>query len=254
MRGIRLIALTTFLETLRDKVLYGLVLCAMGLIAASILLGMLTIAEQGKIITDMGLASMNAIGVVSGIFVGIGLVRKEIERRTIYTILARPVTRTQFVLGKYAGLVLTLLVNVVILLAVFLTVLRGNSAPIHVGLFQATELLFVELLMVTALALLFSTFSSPMLSATMAGGVYAIGHVTSDLRALAEQSGGEAVRLLVGVLYYVCPNFEVLNIKGHASAGVAVPLSYQLLATGYGLLYTAALLAAACIIVQRRDF
>lgn len=254
MRCIGVIALNTFRENLRDKILYNLLLFSALLIAASILLGTLTVAEQDKIVTDMGLAAINIIGLIIAIFVGIGLVSKEIERRTIYTIMARPISRAQFVIGKYVGLVMTLSVNLVIMLAVFLLTLWWSHAPIHVAILQAAGLILVELLIVTALALFFSTFSSAMLGASMTVGLYVIGHLLPDLKGIAEQNGNHVVAAFATTLYYICPNLEVLNIKGQAAAGVSVPLAYLSLATAYGLLYTGLVLATACSIFQRRDF
>ena len=118
MRAIGIIALNTYRETLRDKILYNLLLFAFVLIGGSVVLGELTIMEHHKIVTDMGLAAINVVGVVIGMFVGIGLVSKEIERRTVYTIMARPITRTQFILGKYAGLIITLMANMLIMFGV----------------------------------------------------------------------------------------------------------------------------------------
>lgn len=254
MYNIGVIALNTFRENLRDKILYNLLLFAGLLIAASVLLGSLSISEQEKIVTDMGLAAINLIGVIIAVFVGIGLVSKEIERRTIYTIMARPISRAQFVMGKYLGLVVTLSVNLSIMLLVFLFTLWWSRAAIHVSLLQAVELIFVELLVVTALALFFSTFSSAMVSASLTIGLYVIGHLTPDLKGIAEKSHNELTTMLLTGIYYVCPNLEMLNIKGQAAAGVSISLAYQSMATVYGLFYASLLLAVACVIFQRRDF
>ena len=254
MYCIGVIALNTFRENLRDKISYNLLLFAALLIAASLLLGSLSVGEQAKIVTDMGLASINLIGVIIAVFVGIGLVSKEIERRTIYTIIARPISRAQFVVGKYLGLVVTLSVNLSIMLLVFLITLWWSRSPIHASLLQAVELILIELLVVTAVALLFSTFSSPMVSASMTLGLYVIGHLTPDLKGIAEKSQNEFTSMLMTLVYYVCPNLEMLNIKGQAAAGVPVSLIYQSMATVYGLFYASLLLAVACIIFQRRDF
>ncbi|MER3422544.1 MAG: ABC transporter permease [Nitrospiraceae bacterium] len=225
------------------------------LMGISILLADLTIMEHVKIVTDMGLAAINLTGVIIAIFVGIGLVSKEIERRTVYTIMARPISRAEFILGKYLGLSLTLLVNMLIMLVVFSLMLSVYRAPVHGALLQAIELIFVELLVVTALALFFSSFSSSAtLSAIMTIGFYVVGHVTADLKGLAEKGQNTAAKMITTVLYYVCPNLEVLNIKGQASAGSPVSLFYETMASFYGLLYAALLLTAACLVFQRRDF
>jgi len=254
MSRLLVIGLNTFRENLRDKILYNLLVFAVLLIGVSILLADLSIMEHQKIVTDMGLASINLVGVIIAIFVGIGLVSKEIERRTVYTIMARPISRTQFLLGKYLGLVLTLFVNVVVMVAVFLLTLQVYHAPVHGALFQAIQLMFVEMLLVTALALFFSTFSSSTLSAILALGLYVVGHLTADLQGLAESSRSDMLKGVMTSLYYLCPNLELLNIKGQAAMGQVVPLSYQVLASAYGLLYTALVLTGACLVFQRRDF
>lgn len=248
------IALNTFRENLRDKILYNLLLFAVLLMGASILLADLSIMEHYKIMTDMGLAAINLVGVIIAIFVGIGLVSKEIERRTIYTIIARPISRAQFVVGKYLGLVTTLIVNVAIMLAVYLLTLWASHAPVHWALVQAVQLIVVELMLVTAIALFFSTFSSATLSAILTIGLYIIGHLTTDLRGLAQKSQSDAVKAVVNGVYYLCPNLDMLNMKGQAAMGIAIPLSYQALATSYGLLYAGMLLVGACLIFQQRDF
>ena len=254
MYSIGVIALNTFRENLRDKILYNLLLFAGLLIAASTLLSRLSMGEQDKIVADMGLAAINFIGVAIAVFVGIGLVSKEIERRTIYTIMARPISRAQFLLGKYLGLVVTLSVNTTVMLLVFLMTIWWSAGPIFPSLFQAVQLIFIELLVVTALALFFSTFSSAMLSASLTVGLYVIGHLTADLKGVAEESHNEVATMLVTGIYYLCPNLEVLNIKGQAAAGVSVSLAYQSLATLYGLFYVGLLLTLSCVIFERRDF
>ncbi|MGH7255733.1 MAG: ABC transporter permease, partial [Nitrospirales bacterium] len=176
---IGVIAWNTFRETLRDKILYNLLFFALLLIGVSVLLGDLSIMEQKKIVTDLGLASISVVGVIISIFVGIGLVTKEIDRRTIYTIMARPITRVQFILGKYLGLGLTLLVNITIMVVMFSATLWMDRVPITLVHFQALELIFIEWLVVTALALLFSTFSSSTLSAILTLAFFVIGHLAA---------------------------------------------------------------------------
>lgn len=254
MRSLVVVAGNTFRETIRDKILYNLVFFALLLIGASVLLGTLTIGEQSRIVNDLGLAAINLVAVIIAIFVGIGLVTKEIERRTIYTILARPITRVQFILGKYLGLGFIVAVNIAIMFTMFLATVWFSGSAIYGSLFQAIGLILVETLLVMAVAMFFSTFSSSTLSATMTLGIYVIGHLTNDLKGIAEKSHNQLTEAVLTALYYICPNLELLNIKGQAAAGVQVSLVYQSLATIYGLLYASLLLAAACVIFQRRDF
>lgn len=254
MQSLLVVAQNTFRETVRDKILYNLVFFALLLIAASVLLGTLTIGEQARIINDVGLAAINLVGIIIAIFVGIGLVTKEIDRRTIYTILARPITRTQFVLGKYCGLVFIGGLNIAIMFAMFLSTIWLSGNVVAGALFQAVELMLVEVLLVTALAMFFSTFSSPTLSAIMTLGFYVIGHLTGDLKGIAARTKNPLTESIMTVLYYVCPNLEWLNIKGQAASGVPVSVEYQVAASAYGLLYAGLLLFGACRIFERRDF
>lgn len=254
MGAIGVIALNAFRESLRDKILYNLVLFAGLLIGLSVLLADLSITEHHKVIADMGLAAINLIGVIIAIFVGISLVNKEIERRTIYTIMARPISRTLFIMGKYFGLALTLSVNMAVMLAVFLLTLWLYHVPIERSLFQAVQLMFVEILIVTAIALFFSTFTSSTLSAIFTLGLYVIGHLTADLRSMVANSEGGVGKAVVDLLYYLCPNLEMLNIKGQAAVGVSMAPEYMMLASLYGLLYAGVLVTGACVVFQRRDF
>lgn len=254
MQSVMAVANNTFRETIRDKILYNLVFFALLLIGSSVLLGALTIGEQARIVKDLGLAAINLVAVIIAIFLGVGLVSREIERRTIYTILARPITRIQFVLGRYIGLAGIVTVNIVIMFAMFLATIWLSGFPIHAALFQAVQLILVESLVVMAIALLFSTFSSATLSASMTIGLYIVGHLTSDLKVIAEKSASQVAKAVMTGLYYMCPNLEVLNIKGQAASGVSLAIETQVLATGYGVLYAGLLLLAACLIFQRREF
>jgi ABC-type transport system involved in multi-copper enzyme maturation permease subunit len=254
MWAVGVIALNTFRESLRDKILYNLLVFALLLIGASVLLADLSIMEHHRIITNMGLAAINLVGVMIAIFVGISLVNKEIERRTVYTIMARPISRAQFILGKYGGLSVTLAVNVAIMLFVFLGTLWAYRAPIRFAFVQAVELIFVELLVVTAIALFFSTFSSSTLSAILTIGLTVIGHLTADLKGLAEKSHHETLQTVVTALYYLCPNLEALNVKDLAATGAVIEPSYQAIATFYGVLYATLFLTGACVVFKQRNF
>jgi len=254
MNRVAVIAVNTFRETLRDKILYNLVFFGLLLIGSSILLSTLTMGEQAKIIKDLGLASINLFGVMIAIFVGIGLVSKEIEKRTIYSIIAKPIPRYQFILGKYWGLVLTLFVNTSIMVAgFFVTLLVGRVTP-DVALLKALGLIFVELLVITAVAVMFSTFTTPTLSATFSLAVYVIGNLTDDLRVLGSKLKGSVTKELLDSLYYLLPNLDYFNVKGQAVHGLPIEPSYLLSAVAYGVIYTTILLTLGCLIFQRRDF
>ncbi len=254
MTPILVIARNTFRETLRDRILYNLLFFALLMIGSAVLLGSLTIGEQARIIRDIGLAGINGFGVLIAIFVGIGLVSKEIDKRTIYSILAKPIPRYHFILGKYGGLALTLFVNTAIMAGGFFVTLWVGRVGLDPALVTAIGLIFVELLVITAVAVMFSTFTTPTLSAGFTLATYVIGHLTDDLRTLGAKLHNEVTKGLLDGLYYVLPNLDYFNVKGQVAHGIAVEPSYVFSAVAYGALYSAAVLALACAIFQRREF
>src|SRR5712691_10284617 len=184
---IHAIARNAFREAVRDRVLYNLVLFVLLLIAAAVFLGELSAGQEAKIIVDLGLSAALLFGAFIAILVIVGLVYKEIERRTLYAILAKPVGRGEFVLGKYLGLCLTLLVNVAVMgagVSLALIYVRRGWDPLALRIWPAILLIYVELMIVTGVALLFSTFSSPALSALLTFFVFVIGHFSADLKTL----------------------------------------------------------------------
>jgi ABC-type transport system involved in multi-copper enzyme maturation permease subunit len=247
------IALNTFRENLRDKLLYNLLVFALLMIGSSLLLMQLTLGEFHRLLLDVGLGSINIFGVLIAIFVGIGLVNKEIEKKTIYTIVSKPVARYQFLVGKYLGLTLTLFVNTLIMAGGLLLVLLAQSVPIESMLFKALGLIFLEFMVITAVALLCSTFTSATLSAIFTLATYVIGHLTADLKTFGEKMDEGMHALLTG-LYYILPNLERFNLKGNVIHHIEVSGTDLLLIVMYGLTYVAFLLMSASIIFQRRDF
>ena len=247
------IALNTFRENLRDKLLYNLLIFALLMIGSSLLLMRLTLGEFHRLLLDIGLGSVNIFSVLIAIFVGIGLVSKEIDKKTIYTIVSKPVARFEFLLGKFFGLTITLLVNILIMTAGLLTVLMAQSVPIEAVLFKAIGLILLECMVVTAVALLCSTFTSATLSAIFTLAIYVIGHLTGDLKTFGQKMEGLGRSVLEG-MYYLLPNLERFNLKGHVTHQLDVPLNELALIVAYGMAYTAFLLLLASVIFQRRDF
>jgi ABC-type transport system involved in multi-copper enzyme maturation permease subunit len=267
MSAIGQVAVSVFRESVRDKVPYNLVVFAVLLIGASYLLGQLTAGQEVKIIKDLGLASTAVFGLFIAVFIGIGLVSKEVERRSIYSLLAKPISRTQFILGKYFGLVLTLGVNVLVMtgalyfvLAVMAWLTPDNlqlawEAPAtDPALLKAVGLIFVELMLVTAIALLFSTFSSAMLSAAVTFGLYVAGHFSADLRAFDSVVESPLAAAIARGTYYLLPNLAIFDVKAQVVHAQPVPWGLVAGATAYGLVYIALLLVAASWIFSRRDF
>jgi ABC-type transport system involved in multi-copper enzyme maturation permease subunit len=248
------IAINTFREAVRDKILYSLLIFALFMILSSTFISTLTVGEQIKIIKDMGLSMISIFGTLIAVFVGIGLVFKELEKRTIYTIIAKPIMRYQFLLGKYCGLVLTLLVEVAVMAGSFLLLLLYYPGAFDKALFKAIYLIFLELMLITSVALLFSSFSTPILSGIMTLSFFIIGHLTYDLKLLVEESKMQGLEYFSNFLYYTLPNLENFNIKGRVIHHLLVDWNYMFFTTLYGLFYISLLLSISIIIFQRRDF
>jgi len=251
------IALNAFREAVRDRVLYNLVLFVLVLTAGAIFIGDLSAAQEAKIIVDMGLSAMLMFGVFIAIFVGVGLVYKEIERRTVYAIFAKPVGRGEFLVGKYLGLCLTLAVNVLVMgvgVSLALLYVGGFGTPLAWSIWPAISLIYVELMIVVAVALLFSSFSSPALSALCTFFVFVIGHFSADLKTFATSLGTHGTRLFFGGLYYLLPNLSNYGYITAAGHGETPTVAAFLFASLYGVVYICVLLAAATLIFSRRNF
>ena len=251
------IARNTFRESVRDKVLYNLVFFVLLLTGAAIFLGDLSSSQEFKIIVDLGLSATLLFGAFIAVFVGVGLVYKEIERRTIYAIFAKPVGRGEFLLGKYLGLCLTLLVNVAVMgagVTLALLYVRRPSDPSALCVWPALLLVYAELTILTAVALLFSSFSSPALSALLSFLVFVIGHFSADLKAFAAALGAAGAKVLFAGLYYLLPNLSLYSFITPTANGRVPEPPLLAAALAYALVYNAALLAAATLIFSRRNF
>lgn len=256
-RRILSIARNTFREAVRDRVLYNLVLFVLLLTAAAIFVGELSGGQERKIIVDLGLSAMLLFGVFIAIFVGVGLVYKEIERRTVYAIFSKPVGRGEFLIGKYLGLCLTLLVNVLVMgtgVSLALIYVSRGWDPLALTIWPAILLIFVELMILTGVALLFSSFSSPALSALLTFFVFIIGHFSADLKSFANSMGSGLARWLFAALYYLLPNLANLSFITPAAHGHLPPISQVAVVILYSLVYIVIILAAATMIFSRRNF
>ena len=267
MRPIRWIADNVFKESVRDRVPYNLALFAVLLIGSSFLIGQLTAGQDVKIIKDLGLAAIAVFGLFIAIFIGIGLVSKEVERRSIYALLAKPISRPQFIIGKYAGLVLTLAVNVAVMTAALYIVLgyltyvqtpgaraAWDAPGLDPRLLKAIGLIFVELMIVTAIALFFSTFSTPLLAAVLTFGLFIVGHFNADLKNFDKIVDSAPAVWLARAVYHTVPDFSAFDIKTEVVHGVPVAAGYLGATVGYGFAYIAALLVVSILVFSRRDF
>jgi ABC-type transport system involved in multi-copper enzyme maturation permease subunit len=267
MRAIRCVAIAVFRESVRDRVFYNLVLFAVLLVGASILLGQLTAGQDVKIIKDLGLTATSLFGLFIAIFVGINLVSKEVDRRSVYPLLAKPVRRSDFILGKFVGLMLTLLINIVVMTIALYAVLfyLSRDVPANVqqawdapaldpALLKAIALIYVDLSVVTALALFFSSYSSPMLAAVFTLALYVVGQFNADLKRFDEIVDSRLAAAIGKACYYLLPDFSKFDVKLPVVHGIPVSGAYVGMTAAYAAFYIAALLFAATVIFSRRDF
>ena len=256
----RTIALNTFREAIRHKVLYIILVFSILLIGFAAILGSISIGENDRVIKHVGLSAINLFGIFLAMFVGVNLVYEEMDRRTIYTIIAHGVPRRDFVIGKFLGLLLTIVFNFVLMGAILAGVLLITpEATLHGAIAYAIFLSLFEMMIIIAFAILFSSFSTPVVSAVLTLAVYIAGHLSDDLLAYIKILGHEAYAfysnlttpLLKGI-YYLLPHLEEFNAKSQAADPETLQLT--LFPVGYGLLYTALVLFLACVIFSRRDF
>ena len=251
------IAVHTFKESVRQKVLYNLVAFALLLIGAAILFGSISVGVEQIILITLGLTSISVFGLLIAIFIGIDLVSKEIERRTIYNILSKPVSRPEFILGKYLGLLLTLLVNTAIMTVGFYAALYYQKGTLGRGdlvFLGAVYFILLQLAVVVGVALVFSCISTPVLSAVYTFCLFVIGNFSADLRTFGEQTESALLGTVSSALYFALPNFASFNVISLVAHAQKIPGYLWVGNSLYALLCITVLLGLAVLIFEEREF
>jgi ABC-type transport system involved in multi-copper enzyme maturation permease subunit len=251
---ISVIARNTFKEAVRDRVLYLLLFFSALSIVLARVLAVLTVGDRVKVVKDVGLASISFFGALMAILIGTGLVYKEIEKRTIFTLISKPIRRAEFLLGKYLGLIMTLAVMVGAMTLVYLVVVFLHTFKIEGRMVLAVFFIFLELILLTAVAVLFSCFSTPILSSLFALSFYLIGHFSWSLETLIKKTPPGLGRTLLRAVYTILPDLENFNIKTEVVQNLPLPGGLWLGAVAYSAVYTAFVLLLAVWIFRRRDF
>jgi ABC-type transport system involved in multi-copper enzyme maturation permease subunit len=251
----------TYREAIRDRILYGFLFFAIALILFSLVLGRLSFNQQIRCTTDVGLAGISLFSVLIAIFLGITLLHKEIEKRTIFPVLAKPVSRSIYVVGKFLGLAATTAVQLGLMLTVFLPLLLFQGATLTAGLFIAIALIYMETLLIIAMALFFTSFSSPFLSGLFCLGLFVAGRNAQLLSELASRREFawlapflDGVTAILPNLYLFYPSGKMVEQSWASVLGQFVSSGYAAYTVGYGLAYTALLLALSVVLLGRRDF
>ena len=260
MNRIGAIAWNTFREAVRNKILYSLLFFAVLIIVSALALGSLTLHEEVRTIRDVGLFGIDIFGVIIAIFVGVNLLYKELDLKTVYTILPKPLWRWEFVLGKWLGMLLNLAVQMVVMGLVLGVTLALKNAQFDVPMVKAVWLLFINVMLVTSIAVFFSAFSSPFLSGFFALGCFVVGRSVPDIRALGEKMnpGGKS---LLNFICNLIPNLHLFYPSGAIVGAEEVSVhrqfvgaDYVLSATTYGVAYSVVVLVLAMLIFRKRDF
>jgi ABC-type transport system involved in multi-copper enzyme maturation permease subunit len=252
---IAVIASNTFREAVRDRVLYNLIVFALIMIGASLLLGQITIGVERQLLINLGLTSISIFGVLIAIFIGIGLVSKEIDKRTLYTVLTRPVQRWEFILGKFFGLAITLAVNAAFMTIGFFLALLYQMHGLQrsdLSILVAIYFILLQFMMVTSIALVFSSFSTPIESAVLTFAFFIVGCFSEDLRGFAEMAKGVAHYLTMGMSYAI-PNFSALNVIASVAHGNPVDHRLILMNSLYAFAYAGAAVCLASVVFQNRN-
>ncbi len=256
MRRAGVVALNTFREAVRDRVLYNLVFFALLMMSAAILVGQISIGIESIVVVSLGLSAISVIGLLIAIFIGVGLVYKEMDKRTLYALLAKPVRRWEFLLGKFGGLVLTLTVNTAAMAAGLFLVLwyvKHSLASEDSAVLVAVYFILLKLALVVALAMLFSCFTTPLLSILFTAGLYISGLFVQEMRTFHSLTPKPALEAIMRRLSYLLPNFQNFDVMASAAHGRAIPGALILENTIYTVVYCAIVLLTAAAVFSRRD-
>ena len=254
------IALNTFREAARIRVLYGIVVLVVGANLLAIVLGRMSIHEEDRVARDIGLAGISLFGSLTAIFLGVFLLYTEVQRRTIHAIVSKPIERWEFVVGKYTGMAVVLTFLVVLFAAAMIGMLLWQHVGISGAVIRAIVLAWVEVLTVAAIAIFFSSFSTPFLSGIFALAMWTIGRVTPDIEA-AIRTGSTWIKWTARIALEIVPDIHLFSPSGRVVDGASVSVHSDFVTWGYvgmaslhGVGWIVGLLALACVLFHRRDF
>jgi ABC-type transport system involved in multi-copper enzyme maturation permease subunit len=266
MKRIWSVAHNTFIEAIRDRVLYSLIIFAFLMILSSLIFASISAEQYNKVVKDLGLTAISIIGVMISIFLGMGLVYKEIEKKTVYNIFSKPIRRYEFVLGKYLGLGFTLLINtaamaiILFLIVLYTEIKYAGLIKYYYGghyyaeFFKAVYFEYLEFIVIIGIALVFSSFTTPVLSVLFTFFLFAIGRFSSDIKLFAEQIKSPIMGFVTQAVYRIIPNLEKFDVRHEAVYGGDISARLILYTTVYAVLYAMALLILSIVIFEKREF
>jgi ABC-type transport system involved in multi-copper enzyme maturation permease subunit len=252
-RRITALAVNTFRETVRDRIFYLVAVFGFVMLASTAVLSPLNVGAQGKIMSDVGLAAMVVFGLVVAVFVGSAMVRKEMDKGTILTILAKPIGRREYLFGKFLGLNLTLVAMLAVMGLLFLLMLFLAPGTFSLRFLAAFYMSFLELTLINAVVVFFSTCVSPILAAVFTLSAFAVGHLSESIRDFGTMQGTAFQQNMSVAVYYLVPNLEVFNVRAAVVHGDPVTAWHLVNATVYSVAWTGLLLLLAGAVFARKE-
>ena len=247
------VAAQTFTEARRNRVFYSLFLFALVVVLSSVIFTEVTSTTMDRVLKDTGLAAINVFALALTVFTGVGIINREIDRRSIYTVLAKPLSRTSYIVGKYLGLLGIIVATSAMMFGGLLLVMKGYRTEIHAGIFLGYLGVLLEVMVLGSVAVLCSTFTTSFISAFICVAVWLSGHLSTEFLRVVRKSDGPR-RVLGEAIYYLVPNLDRFNFKYHATYDLTVAPSTLLAVVLFGVAYAAAALVGAVMVFQRRDF
>ena len=254
MNTIMRVALSTFRESVRERILVVALLFGVLLMGSSVFLSPLAVGAKQKIVMDVALAAISIVGVLVAILFGGTLVHKEMDKKAIHLVLTRPVSRSAYVAGKLAGIIAAAALVFGVMSACMIATIALGGGAVRPAVLASVYLSFLETAVICSVVMLFSTFTTPMLTSFFTFGIFAAGSLSGDLRTFASKFGGAGLKAVTGLFYYLLPNLKVFNLRHEAVHGLPFELSDVYLATLYAAVYSGVVLYFACIIFRRREF
>jgi ABC-type transport system involved in multi-copper enzyme maturation permease subunit len=247
------IAGQTLTEARRNRVFYSVFLFGLVVVLNAVIFTEVTSTTMDRVLKDTGLGAINIFALALTVFTGVGIVNREIDRKSIYTILAKPISRFGYILGKYLGLLAVIAITSTVMFVCLLVVMKGYKTQIHAGMFLGFFGILLEVMVLGAIAVLCSSFTTSFVSAFICAAIWLSGHLSTDFLWAARKST-PVLRALGEFLYYVLPNLERFNFKYQATYDLMVSERTLLTVLLFGLAYSAAALLAAVLVFSRRDF
>jgi ABC-type transport system involved in multi-copper enzyme maturation permease subunit len=254
MSKILIIASNTFKEAIRDKILLSIAIIGFLLLASSRIFIPISIGQAAKIIKDFGISLVEIFGVLIVIFVGSRIFHQEIERKTIFSIMSKPVSSLEFVTGKFLGLYYLIVIVQFLLFAIFLIFSKLYLKTIDIYLLNVLYFFLFEFLLLDALVIFLSCFMSPLTSGIISLLLFFIAHLTFYLRTLTQILRIPALAVILNFLYYILPNFSVFNVKATVVYHLPLTINSYILAFSYSLLYSLILIIFSSFLYGRKEF